>query len=212
METFSKIFILWSCTVILLSSCSSTPQNDEALQVKSPLVPISCMAVLPADTSVDSDETISYEEARSLEQGAAAATGIIAETLAGYDKVRILTHNQVSGLVSDISGGISGTVATLGRKINCDSVLMTTVRKFKQREGTDYSIDTPASVDFRMRLIQSSTGNTLWNADFRETQESFLENIFSYSKMKSRGFKWITAEQLLDEGIKKRLGECPYLQ
>lgn len=211
-EKFYKILVLWCCSVILLSSCSSTSDSDNGLQVQTPLVPLSCIAVLPTETSVDRDETIRYEEARSLEKGAALATGIVAETLAGRDKVRILSSSQVSDLVSDISGGVSGTVAALGRKINCDSVLLTTVREFTQREGTDYSVDTPASVDFRMLLSQTSTGNVLWAADFRETQESFLENIFSYSKMKSRGFKWITAEQLLEEGIKKRLAECPYLQ
>jgi hypothetical protein len=62
-----------------------------------------------------------------------------------------------------------------------------------------------------MALIHSHTGAVLWTGDFRETQESFLSNIFSFTKMQSRGFKWITVEQLVEQGIKERLATCPYL-
>ncbi|MFW2366984.1 MAG: hypothetical protein ACN4GW_11240 [Desulforhopalus sp.] len=210
MQKLYKLFILCSCIVLLLSSCSSTPESSS--EMRSPLVPISCILVLPAGTSVDKDETIHYQEAQSLEKGAALATSVLGETLAGHEKVRILTSSQLSELVPGVSGGISGTAAVLGEKTNCDAVLVTTVRKFKQREGTDYSVDSPASADVRMVLRHAANFNVLWTADYRETQESFLKNIFSYSKMQKRGFKWITVEELLEQGIKDRLAECPYLQ
>lgn len=212
MEKIIKLLVFCCCAVFLLSSCSSTPETSGGLQTRAPLVPLSCIAVLPAGTSVDKDETISYEEAQSLEKGAALATTVIGETLAGNETVRIITSNQLSELVPGISGGVSGTVAALGEKMNCDAVLITTVRKFRQREGGDYSVESPASADVRMVLRHAANYNVLWAADYRETQESFLKNIFSYSKMQKRGFKWITVEDLLEQGIKDRLAECPYLQ
>ena len=211
MEKFYKLLVLCSL-LFLLSSCASSPDSSGEMQNRSPLVPLSCIVVLPADTSVDKDETIRYDEAQSLEKGAALATRVIEETLAGNEKVRFMSANQLSELVPEISGGISGAVAVLGEKLNCDAVLLTTVRKFEQREGTDYSVDTPASADVQMVLRHAASYNILWTGDFRETQESFLTNIFSYSKMQKRGFKWIPVEQLLEEGIKTRLAECPYLQ
>lgn len=212
MEKIYKLLLFCSCAVFLLSSCSSKPDSSGEMQNRGPLVPLSCIVVLPAGTSVDKDKTIRYQEAQSLEKGAALATRVMKETLAGNKKVRIMDSNQVSELVPEVSGGISGTVAALGKKLNCDAVLLTTVRKFQQREGTNYSVDSPASADVHMVLRHAANFNILWTADFRETQESFLENIFSFSKMQKRGFKWITVEQLLEEGIKERLAECPYLQ
>ena len=212
MEKITKLLVFCCITVFLLSSCSSTPDSSGGLESRTPLVPLSCIAVLPAGTSVDKDETISYEEAQSLEKGAALATKVIGDTLAGKETVRIITSSQLSELVPGISGGVSGTVTALGEKMNCDAVLITTVRKFKQREGGDYSVDSPASADVRMVLRHAANYNVLWTADYRETQESFLKNIFSYNKIQKRGFKWITVEDLLEQGIKDRLAECPYLQ
>jgi hypothetical protein len=200
------------CVVLLLSSCSSKSDNAGDRQVQVSVEPLSCIAVLPARTSVDQDDTIVYAEAQSLEQGATYATGLIKDTLKGNPKVRILNSNQVAALVPEISGGISGTVAALGQKLNCDGVLLTTVRRYTQREGTEYSVDSPAAVDFNMVLRDSGNGNVLWSAEFREKQESFLSNIFSFSIAKSRGFKWITVEELMEQGIKERLDECPYLR
>ena len=196
----------------MLSACSSQSPNDDDVDAKAPLVPLSCIAVLPASTSVDEDETINYEKAQALEQGAAFATDVMQKLLEGKPKIRILSANQLAAFGSDISGGISGTVASLGQKLNCDSVLLTTVRQYRQRQGTEYSVDAPAAVDFSMVLRHSTDGNILWSADFREEQQSVLSNIFTFGKAKSRGFKWVTVEQLMEQGIKERLEDCPYLQ
>lgn len=207
-----RLTVLYGCAVVLLSSCSSQSGSEGNSQIQAPIEPLSCIAVLPARTSVDQDDTVVYKEAQSLEQGAAYATETMREELKDNPKVRILSVNQVSALVPEISGGVSGTVAALGQKLNCDGVLLTTVRRYKQREGTEYSADSPAAIDFFMVLRDSGSGNILWSADFREEQESFFSNIFSFSKMKSRGFKWITVEELMEYGIKERLNECPYLK
>lgn len=207
-----RLIVMYGCAVVLLSSCSSQSGSEGTSQIQAPIEPLSCIAVLPARTSVDQDDTVVYKEAQSLEQGAAYATETMRGELKDNPKVRILSVNQVSALVPEISGGVSGTVAALGQKLNCDGVLLTTVRRYKQREGTEYSADSPAAIDFFMVLRDSGSGNILWSADFREEQESFFNNIFSFSKMKSRGFKWITVEELMEYGIKERLNECPYLK
>ena len=212
MAKLIKSFLLYCCAVVLLSACSSQSTKDDDLKAQAPFVPLSCIAVLPANTSADVDETISYEKAQTLEQGAAYATEVMQRVLQGQTKVRFLSSEQLMSLVPDISGGISGTVAALGQKINCDGVLLTTVRQYRQRQGTEYSVDAPAAVDFSMVLRHSTDGNILWSADFREEQESVLGNLFSFGKAKSRGFKWVTVEHLMDQGIQDRLDNCPYLQ
>lgn len=193
-----------------ITSCATAPVGEKVVQA--PLKPLSCIAVLPASTSVDKDDTVAYDEARSLEKGASYATSVMAVELGDNPAVRILNTAQVSAMIPEVSGGISGTVATLGKKVNCDGVMLTTVRKYRERAGTELAVDSPASVNFKISLRHAESGSVLWSADFRETQESFLSNILSFNKMQKRGFKWITAEQLMAQGLKERLAECPYLK
>lgn len=212
MEKSLRIVLLYACAVLLLCSCASPAANDGDLNKQATLKNISCMAVLPVSSSVDQDDTIGYKEARSLEKGEAYADQVLQRELQGNPKVHFFTSGQLATLVPEISGGIIGTDAALGQKLHCDTVLMTTLRRYKQREGTEYSVDAPAAVDFSMVLRDTTNGKLLWYADVREKQESFLENIFSFSKAKKRGFKWISVEQLLEQGIKEKLAECPYLK
>jgi predicted small secreted protein len=193
-----------------LSSCSTMSNGGKEVQV--PVQPLSCIAVIPASTSVDKDDTISYEDARLLERGAAHATSYMADQLSDNTKVRLINSAQMSVAVKEVSGGISGTIKALGEKMNCEGVLITTIRRYVQRDGTELAVDTPASADFKMVLRHAPTGAILWSADFQETQQTLLSDIFSYNKMQKRGFHWVTAEELLEQGIKQRLDECPYLQ
>jgi hypothetical protein len=208
----SGLFLFYGCVVILLSSCSSLSGNDDSLQIQAPLESLSCIVVLPAGTSVGKDETIDFEEAQSLEKGADYATEIIRNELKDNPRVRIMRSNQVTSLIPEDSGGVTGTFTELGKKLNCDAVLLTTVRRYQQREGTEYAADSPASVNFSMALRRTDNGNVLWSTEYREKQQSFLSNIFSFAKAKDRGFKWVSVEQLMTQGIKERLAQCPYLK
>lgn len=173
------------------------------------LQPLSCIAVLPAGASADKGETLEPGDVRALETGAGYATTVLVRELSDHAAVRIVSEGQVA---TEISGGLSGMVAEIGKKVNCQGVLLTTVRRFKQRVGTEYASEEPASVDLSMVLLHAETGAVLWTADVRETQESFFDNILSFDKMQRRGFKWVTAEQLLEQGMAERLAACPYLK
>lgn len=193
-----------------LSSCSGKTAKDEEAAV--PLQPLSCIAVLPAVTSVAKDDTVHYDEARMLEKGATYATVVMISELSDNSNVKLVNQAQMATVSNEVSGGISGTITAIGKAVNCDGVLTTTVRRFLQREGTELAVDRPASADFMMVLRHAPTGAILWSADFQETQEPLLSNIFSFNKAQKRGFHWVTAEQLLEQGIQERLGECPYFE
>ncbi len=205
-----KLSVSLCLLVFALSSCSTMSGGGKEVQV--PVQPLSCIAVIPAVTSVDKDDTVRYEEARLLEKGAAHATSYMADQLSGNPKVRLINSAQMTDAVSEVSGGVTGTIKALGEKVNCEGVLITTVRRYVQRDGTELAVDTPASADFKMVLRHAPTGAMLWSADFQETQEPLLSNIFSYNKAQKRGFSWVTAEELLEQGLEERLGECPYLK
>ena len=211
MKKVLSTVILCCCVPLWLSSCSSLSEKGQGAAVKAPIEPLACIIVFPATTSVGKSDTIKYSDARDLEKGSTLATSVISKELADNPKVRVLTSSQISTLIPEVSGGFSGTIAALGKKLNCDGVLTTTVGRFKQREGGKYASESPASAEFSMILRRASTGSVLWSADFKETQESVLSNIFSLNKAQSRGFKWISVEELLEQGVKERLAACPYL-
>jgi len=199
-----------SVSIVFLASCSANIGDGNQSQAS--LKTLSCIAVLPAGTTVDKDETVSYDHARSLENGAAFVTGIMARELSGNTKARVVSVGQEAALSPEVSGGLFGMVSAIGKKVGCDGVLVTTVRRFKQRVGTEYASDDPASADLHMALVHAASGAVLWTADFRETQESLLDNVLSFEKMQNRGFKWVSVEQLVEQGISERLATCPYLK
>lgn len=207
---------VWSAVVgcgislTLLTAC--TANLGDAGKGQAPLQPLSCIAILPAVSAIDNDTPMSVEQRRSLEEGASLATAVTARQLGDHAKVRLISASQAATYSPELSRGVFGTAASLGKQVGCDGVLTTAVRRFKQRQGTEYASDDPASAEFTMTLVHAGSGAVLWTADFQETQESFLDNILTYDKMQSRGFKWVSVEQLMEQGVSERLASCPYLQ
>lgn len=195
--------------IATLSACAISSGRDNQARV---LEPVTRIAVMPVTLSAASAELPnSYVKDNGLQKGAELATRIIADTLSGHPKVVLLTKNQVTSATPEVAGGFSGAIATLGETFHAEAVLVTEIHTFKQREGNEYASEAPASAAFSMVLYHTGKKSVLWSADFQETQESLLENIFTIEKVQKRGLKWITVEELLSQGIKDRLAECPYL-
>ena len=102
-------------------------------------------------------------------------------------------------------------IKKVGSELKCAAVLMTTLTDYRQRLGGAYGAERPASVTFTMRLISTRDGRVLWHSMFKETQQSLMSNLLSFGKAESRGFKWITVEELVRHGINETLEKCPYL-
>jgi hypothetical protein len=97
----------------------------------------------------------------------------------------------------------------VGNTFKADAVLTGYIYRWREREGTDYAVNRPASVAFDLHLISPAEGTTLWKAKFDETQRSLLENVFDVSTFfKSKG-KWLTVEKLAMLGLQKMLAEMP---
>lgn len=202
--------VISCCLVITLGSCSSkAPQVAEKPQVTTE---VSCIAVLPVRPTAEIGSRLTEQQEAELRTGAVFATGVIGQELGGNPKVTMISPAELNRLESGVTGGLGATVAEIGRQLGCDAVLMTTLRRFKQRQGGEMSVEEPASASFEMSLFDAGNQNVLWVADFKETQESLFANILSWGTAKSRGFRWITVEDLLTQGIGERLAECPYLK
>lgn len=87
-----------------------------------------------------------------------------------------------------------------GKNLGADAVLIGSISEYREREGGELGITSPASVAFGVQLIDTSNGKTLWESYFAETQRFLLENIFELNKFIRRKGKWITADELAREG------------
>ena len=97
----------------------------------------------------------------------------------------------------------------VGNTFEADAVLTGYIYRWREREGTDYAVNRPASVAFDLHLISSAEGTTLWKAKFDKTQRSLSENVFDMSTfIKSKG-RWMTVEKLAMLGLQKMLAEMP---
>jgi hypothetical protein len=196
------VSLLLVIALMALSGCAAP--KEEAPRI---LRPLTCIAVMPV-TVVGEDVDSSLQD---LQKGADFATGVMATMLAEKNNTDMVSSSQAEWLSPEIIHGRSGAITAIGEQTGCEGVLLTHLQRYNERVGSDYSVDSPASVSFKMALFYAPTGAVLWTADFRETQESFLSNIFS-SKMGKRGFRWITVDELLRQGLEERLDGCPYLQ
>ena len=175
------------------------------------LQPLTGIVVMPT-VMVEKAVVKAGKDDSTLDSVAGFVDGVISAELGKNNKVHIVTEGQLDALLTDAAGARLAQMKALGAKLDSNAVLEVTVTRFHEREGSDLSVNSPASAAFEMVLTHVDTGMVLWAASFDETQEALSSNLLTLGKVKSRGFKWITVEDLVRQGLKERLAECPYLQ
>jgi hypothetical protein len=95
----------------------------------------------------------------------------------------------------------------LGQLVYADAVISGRVLRFREREGEALGAMSPASVAFVLEMWDVKRGDVIWSAHFDETQQALSENLFNLGQIGSRGVRWLKAEELSLEGIKKAVGQ-----
>jgi hypothetical protein len=210
-KKITSICVVLLCGALFFTACSGK-KVDPAEEKAAMLQPLTGIAVMPV---VIAQEALGkrLQGAATLDGVAGFVNGLISVELGTNDKVHVVTEEQLDALlVADAAGDRLSQMKALGAKLNSDAVLEVTVTRFHERDGSELAVNRPASAAFAMVLTHVESGKVLWDASFDETQEALSANLFALGKAKSRGFKWITAEELVRQGLKERLAECPYLQ
>lgn len=198
--------IILTALAMLYGCAAMTPE-----ETVEELLPVKTIAVLPTEVLLEGEHQNSVT-IQQREAGAAIIETLLADYFKGWEGIRIVSRHQQEGLALDHSDTYLAGAIKAGRQLNCDAVLLTTVNRYLPRNGTNYSVNRPASVSFDYRLVAVNNGQTLCSGVFDETQKSLSENIFAFSRATSRGFRWITAEELATEGLHKKLSNCSYLK
>jgi TolB-like protein len=95
----------------------------------------------------------------------------------------------------------------IGQSVYADAVLTGRIQRYRERVGDEWGAKSPASVAFVLDLVDVRRGDVIWTARFDETQKSLSENIFALGDIGQRGVRWLSAEQLTQEGVKKSIAQ-----
>jgi len=204
-----NILVILICCFVLFVGCSGKKKSTSESS-KSPTYPVTCIGVLPAVSGVDLDGTASPEQVKALRQGTSVMNRLLKQELAGLENITFITVDHLAGL--QMSGGEKPLeyARMIGESIGCNAILETTVWRYTERIGGKYTAEAPSSVAFDSRLIGIDQSAVIWSAKFDEVQVSVLENIYDWGKANTRGFSWISAEELMLEGLKEKLENSPY--
>ncbi len=196
--------------LLLASACvrqAAPPETDNLPQT------VGTIAVLPAGVMSDSGEAPPTPQMRkAMADGVAALDQVVAEALSANPKVHLLSAEEVDVHSKNYNASPMAQALAIGKEVGAEAVMVWGLSRYRERQGGDYSAQSPASVAFQYRLLHTATGRTLCSASFAETQKAGTENLLTLNTMAKRGFKWVEAPVLLQEGVGKKLPECGYLR
>jgi hypothetical protein len=212
MYTVRTAIILFFCGVMLFAAGCGLNKTDAGEVDQAAEGQVICIGVLPAAEAQVAHGPAGEVKAKSLRQGAETMDRLLQQELQGQAQVRFVGQDLLAGLA--LTGGESSLALArlVGERIGCNAVLETTVSRFDEREGGKYSVEKPAAVAFDFRLFAIDSGAVLWSATVDESQKSVMENLYEWNKARSRGFSWVTAEGLMLEGVRAKLGNSPYFR
>lgn len=128
----------------------------------------------------------------------------------------ILPIGRVRGVLSkslqdDLKASDFKMAIQVGEELDADAVLVGFIFRYQKREGYAYSIKRPASVAFEVHLISVKESRSVWKGSFDETQISLSENLLKLSAFLKRRSRWLTADELAEDGVEEVLKGFPNL-
>ena len=96
-------------------------------------------------------------------------------------------------------------IVETGRILGADAVMAGYIYRFRERIGTGYSVDSPASAAFDVHLVDVTSRSILWIGHFDETQGSLFENLFKIGTFLKRKGAWITVNKMAVSALEDML-------
>ncbi|WDN90622.1 hypothetical protein BuS5_03593 [Desulfosarcina sp. BuS5] len=147
------------------------------------------------------------------------AADFLTEHLTGIIKSRtdftVIPGNHINILLPDPASGDAAQksermlLIEAVRIAGADAVISGYVYRFKQRVGTAYAAESPASVAFGVHMINGSDGRMLWSGQIDDTQHHLSNNLFEIASFFKRGGSWVTSEELAVLGLEKIFKKFP---
>ncbi len=195
--------------VVAAGGCAGTDSGLD--KEKLPDFTLTCAAVLPAAQGASMERQPTAEEEKLLAEGLAVINQQLRDQFSGRTDIRLISADEAG----DAAGGPRTSLAAAkaaAEKVGCNAILETTLHQYKERLGGEYTAKEPAAVGFSYRLLGLPDGTLLCRGSFDEAQEPLMNNLLKFRQSAENGFKWVTAEQLLRQGMRERLDDCRYFK
>lgn len=101
-------------------------------------------------------------------------------------------------------------VSEVGRKLGADGVLVGHLYRFDRRQGSEYSVKSPASVAFDLAMVRVNDGMVVWKNSFDERQRALSEDLFNLEQYMTHGLRWYTAEEMCRIGMQQLMQRFPW--
>jgi hypothetical protein len=127
----------------------------------------------------------------------------------------LIPSGHAQGVMTDLLAGSQKEInerelaVETGRILHADAVLVGYLYRFKNRIGTEYAVDSSASVAFDLHLIRLKDGRVLWSGGFDETQRPLSDNLFRLGAFLKRKAKWVTAKEMAVSALENMLKTFP---
>lgn len=202
---------------LFLSGCSFGPGNIQTkfsadLEARR----IRRIAVIPpAITSTEQKSKIPFSSVStsdtkpSQQEAPEVLARLVYSTMAPMSGWQIVADSEVREIAQTLPDGNEITrLRKIGEMVYADAVLTGRIFRYRERVGNELGAKSPASVAFVLELVDVRRGDVVWSGRFDETQRSLSENIFAIGDIISQGgVKWLSAEQLTHEGVKKAVSQ-----
>ena len=201
--------------VLVVLSCSAVPENFHSRS--SPGIEdrnFKRIAIFPLDTFLGEEKTkVPFSPAISTNgKGEKGAATILSHQLysamTALPSWQIISDHEVRGVEPLIpKGSPESRARRLGQLVYADAVISGRVIRFREREGEALGAQNPASVAFVLELYDVKRGDLVWSGRFDETQRALSENLLDLGAFTKRGGRWLKAEELALEGVKRAVNE-----
>lgn len=167
----------------------------------------------PASEKVRAPSTPSLTAGTQKEDELAnALSSYIYSTMTSFPQWQIVSEREVrEALPIVLQGSEESRPRKLGELVHADAVISGRVLRYRERVGEEWGAKSPASVTFIVELRDVRRGDIVWSGRFDETQRPLSENIFALGDFTQRGARWLKADELALEGVKKAVSQLHQL-
>ena len=151
----------------------------------------------------------------SIQDGSARVlTGMLQEILEKEFNGRTIPLGQAAEVfdilkIDDARDTPESVLLKMGDILGADYMMGGNVWRYRDREGTAFSVQTPASVAFAVYLVDMKTRKVIWSGSYDKTQQALTENLLNAKDFFKQGARWLTADELARFGMNKVFQDFP---
>ncbi len=128
----------------------------------------------------------------------------------------VVSGDRVTGMYKRISAEslkapLRQVLCNLGKELGAEAIVVGHLYRFRERRGEAFAVEQPASVALEIHLLRVEDGVLVWRGAFDRTQSSLMEDILQIASFYREKARWVTANELAEEGVEKILETFPGL-